>query len=310
MNLTIEAWSKPCTADSLDRIAQLWNNNAAGRHAFFPWKGELLQRLLTAHGNPLGSMFAAWDGDALVGYVHVNPVVEDGYPVVATVEAILVDAAYRKKGIGGCLLQGAISAAERFRPRPQFMDALGAWPFGYVYNTLADGSERSGVFLDNAPLYRLFRRAGFDPVRKSFVMRADLHGTVARPNPPGTGFYIGRRSEFTWLDRVFRGRELWDFDLAREDGRILSRAIFGFMENESAREGKIIFSLFGVNTPREFQNKGYGTINLSNLMTHVRDIGGEALEIHVYADNVPALALYDRLGFKPVAETMMMHRRP
>lgn len=309
MSLTIEKWPHSHTPEDLDRIARLWNNNVAGRHAFYPWTGERLHRLLTASGKPVGTIMAAFDGDALIGFSHANQVIEEGYPVVGCVEAVLVDAAYRRKGIGGGLLAAALGVIQGYRPRPQFADALGAWPFGYVYNTLADGSERSGVFQDDAPLYRLFRRADFQPVRRSFVMRAELAGVDGKPTPPGSGFYVGKRCDMTWLDRVFRGRELWDFDLARSDGRVLSRAIFGFMENESLREGQAIFSLFGVNTPRDLQNKGYASINLSNLMAHVRSLGGDALEIHVYADNEPALALYRRLGFRQLAETMMMHKK-
>jgi ribosomal protein S18 acetylase RimI-like enzyme len=309
MSLTIEKWPHDYTAESLDRIARLWNNNAAGRHAFFPWTGAHLQKLLLANGKPIGTIIAARDGDTLLGFSHVNLVVEEGYPVVGSVDAALVDSAYRRKGAGGALLHAALAVLRDCRPKPQFADALGAWPFGYVYNTLADGSERSGVFLDNTPLYRLFRRAEFLPVRRSNVMRAELAGAAARPGPPESGFHVGKRCRLTWLDRVFRGRELWDFDLVRADGQVLSRAIFGFMENESRHEGRAVFSLFGVNTPRDFQNKGFASINLSNLMAHLRSLGGEALEIHVYADNEPALALYRRLGFRELAETMMMHKR-
>jgi predicted GNAT family acetyltransferase len=108
---------------------------------------------------------------------------------------------------------------------------------------------------------------------------------------------------------VFRGRELWDHELVRSDGHLLSRAIFGFMEGESRHEGQAIFSIFGVNTPLDQQGRGFAGVNLSHLLAHVRGLGGETAELHVYADNQPALAVYRRLGFQPVAETMMMHRQ-
>ncbi len=100
-----------------------------------------------------------------------------------------------------------------------------------------------------------------------------------------------------------------DHALVRQDGRILSRAIFGFMEGESRQEGRAVFSLFGVNTPFDLQRCGYAGMNLSNLMAYVKKLGGDVLELHVYADNPPALRLYESLGFRPLAETMMMHRR-
>ena len=297
--------------DVLRRIASVWNNNATGRHAFYPWSETLLARLLEQRGGPAGVLLTAHapDGNDVVGFAHCNQVREDGYPPAGVVEMIMVDSCHRNRGVGTALLGRALDTMDSFRPRPTFVDALGAWPFGYAFNVLADGSERSGVFLSEPAVYRLFRRAGFEPVRKSIVMRAELSGVESRPFPPGTGFYIGKRTENTWLDRVFRGRELWDHDFGRQDRRVLSRAIFGFMEGESEHEGRAIFSLFGVNTPHDMQRKGYAGMNISHVMRYVRELGGEVMELHVYADNVPALKLYEGLGFKGVAETVMMHKR-
>lgn len=309
MNYSVELWDKGHSPAALDEVARLWNANAAGRHAFFPWTGEMLARQLVERGEFIGTLLAARNGDGgLLGFAHVSQVRENGSPWAGVVENIMVDACHRRQGMGDALLSAALGVIATFRPRPDFVDALGAWPFGYAFNTLADGSERSGVFLSDPALYRLFRRAGFHPARKSLVMRAELATIAGRPIPRGGGFYIGRRTENTWLDRVFRGRELWDHDMTLSDGRLLSRSIFGYMKNESRQEGRAIFSLFGVNTPRDVQGKGYAGVNLSHMMMHVRDLGGEAMELHVYADNEPALRLYGGLGFKPVAETMMMHK--
>lgn len=307
MTLIMREWNRGFSAETLAEIADLWNRNAAGRHAFYPWTGELLERQLARNGRGLGRIIEARNGEALIGCCHATAMNEEGYPRAGAVELLLVDSAWRGQGIGSALLRGCLVLLDNQRPRPEFVDALGAWPFGYAYNALADGSERSGVFLREKGLYRLFRKAGFEPVRKSLVMRAKLTGV--RPHPPRGDAVVARRRGRTWLDTVFRGRELWDHALFDEQGELLSRAIFGFMEGESRREGKAIFSLFGVNTPVDRRNKGYASANLSRLMRHVGGLGGEELELHVYADNLPALALYRRLGFVELAETMMMHRR-
>lgn len=302
-------YTKPAPA-ILTEIAQLWNAAATRRHAFHPWTGQRLTHLLTnKHGGPVGNLLIARaKAGTLAGFIHFDEIHEDGYPASGVIETIMVEPSWRGRGIGGALLTAAVTSLESLRPRPVLIDALGAWPFGYGFNTLMDGSERSGVFLDDAPLYRLFRRAGFEPVRKSLVMRTELALVKAKPVPPDCGFMIDKRVANTWLDRVFRGRQLWDHELVRSDGRTLSRSIFGLMDGESIQEERVIFSLFGVNTPPDVQNRGYASINLSNLMSYVRGLGGELMEIHVYADNVPALALYRGLGFKERAETMMMHK--
>lgn len=309
MGYAIHAWSNGQGPNELEEIAALWNANASHRHAFYPWTGEKLARLLTERGAPLGKLLEArTEAGRLAGFAHTTTLREEGYPSAGVVEMLLVDKEHRRQGVGGALLERALDTFGSAKPRVSFVDALGAWPFGYAYNVLADGSERSGVFLDDNGLRNLFTRFGFQPVKKSIVMRADLSKAMPRPLPENAGFYIAPRRERTWLDRVFRGRELWDHDLATLDGRVLSRAIFGLMDGESVWERRTIFSLFGVNTPRDQQRKGYAGINVSRLMSHVRQLGGEIMELHVYADNLPARALYDGLGFRPVAETMMMHK--
>lgn len=308
MDYNIDDWSKGTSPGELQEMADLWNGNAVGRHAFYSWTGELLAGSIAPSGKIAGRLVEARnDSGELLGFAHASLLAEEGYPPAGVVEMLMVDRKSRDKGIGTGLLAETIRWIESRRPRPWLVDALGAWPFGYVYNVLADGSERSGVFTRETALYRLFQRAGFVPVRKSIVMRADLAGVPARPHPPGSGFFIAPRREGTWLDRVFRGRELWDHELEMREEGTLSRSIFGLMEGESRQEGRILFSLFGVNTPADKQGRGYAGANLSHLMNHVRGLGGEVMELHVYADNKPALALYRGLGFKPVAETAMMH---
>ncbi|MCC8108265.1 MAG: GNAT family N-acetyltransferase [Planctomycetes bacterium] len=311
MEIEFSEASRPFSREILEDIARTWNANAAGRHAFFPWTGELLSNQLTnPDGSAVGRLLLARTGNGdLIGFAHVNQIREDGYPSAGDVEILLVDAGYRKRGIGGGLLDRAVASASAWRPAPGFLDALGAWPFGYGFTGIVDGSERSGVFLREEAAYRLFLRHGFAPVRKSLVMRADLTRVTPRPLPQGSGFYIARRTENTWLDRVFRQRTLWDHELVRTDRRILSRAIFGFMEELSTAEGRAVFSVFGVNTPRDMQGKGYAGVNISHMLDHIRGLGADLAELHVYADNVPALALYHSLGFRVVAETMMMHRK-
>lgn len=292
----------------LSDIASLWNSNAVGRHAFFPWTVERLAELLDSGDRAPGVLITAHERDVCIGFAYCNQVREDGYPFAGVIENILVDAPHRRRGVGTELLRLGLSRIAEYRPALPMVDALGAWPYGYSFNCLADGSERSGVFLNDPATYRLFRRAKFEPVRKSIVMRASLAGARPRPIPRGAAFRIGKRPDRTWLDRVFRGRELWDHQLLRR-GDILSRAIFGFMESESRQEGRAVFSVFGVNTPFDLQGNGYAGINLSHMMAYVRDLGAEVLELHVYADNAPALRLYSGLGFRAVAETMMMHRQ-
>ncbi|MDR3078221.1 MAG: GNAT family N-acetyltransferase, partial [Planctomycetota bacterium] len=300
MDFSLDNWHNDFRPSLLAEMAGLWNRNAAGRHSFQLWDASLLAGLLNDEaGNGIGAArFARAPGGELTGWIHISIVSEPGYARAGVVEMLMVDARFRRQGLGTRLLASGLEFLAGLSPRPDFADALGAWPYGYVYNCLADGSERSGVFMSQPEVYRLFRRAGFEAVRKSLVMRADLSGSRPRPLPAGTRVQYAPRRENNWLDRVFRGRKLWDHNLVDAAGNILSRAIFAFMEGESRHEGRGVFSLFGVNTPHDLQRRGYAGVNLSRLMARVEELGGSRLELHVYADNLPALALYRRAGFR------------
>jgi Acetyltransferases len=292
----------------LDSIASLWNANAAGRHAFFPWSGQLLQLIFTAsHADRCSFLCEAAVDGRVVGFAHATYMYEYGYAPGGAVEALLVDKQYRNQGIGSRLLAMATDALERVTPRLELIDAMGAWPYGCVYTTLADGSERSGIFAEEPELKRLFSRAGFNERRPSLVMRAPTR-PVEVPIPVWMQCHTGMRRCDTWLDNVFRSRELWDHNLVDWKGSILSRAIYGFMPGESKQEGKNIYSLFGVNTPPFSRGKGHASKNIDHLLAHVGALGGDEVEIHVYADNDPALALYAKCGFKELNRTMMMQR--
>ena len=309
MKTVIAPWGRGYEAAALDEIANLWNRNAIRRHAFFPWTGEFLRRVWSI-GDMLsrGCLLEARQEGVLVGFIHVSWMHEEFYSPAGSVEALLVDAACRGQGIGTSLLLEGIDVLKRIRPALWFVDAMGAWPCGFLYTALADGSERSGVFRNEPGLARLFSRVGFRKVRPSFVMRAPVLAGIPPPSPPeGTSVHLGQRSHVTWLDRVFRARDLWDHVLVDRYEHVLSRAIFGRMPGESQVEGKTIFSLFGVNTPEHLRGKGWAGHNIHLLRHHIATLGGHLIELHVYADNTPALALYRRAGFEEVAETMMMY---
>ncbi|MDR3212102.1 MAG: GNAT family N-acetyltransferase [Planctomycetota bacterium] len=304
MDLKITTGKNLLTIPTLVEIAALWNRNAVGRHGFYPWDADLLQRaLVTCQEAAL--ILEARDTSGLLGFALLSWMQEANYTPGAALEAILVDQDFRGRGVGTLILQKALSLVDKLAGNSRLVDALGAWPYGFALTTLADGSERSGVFASEDGLLRLFQRHNFQLARKSLVMRTPA-GDRGAELPLGFTVKQELRRDSTWLDRVFRNRELWNHNLLDPRGVVLSNAIYGFMPGETAREGKNLFSLFGVNTPEYAKRQGYAILNLRLLLGEIARIGGDLLEIHVYADNQPALGLYRRLGFQPVAETIAM----
>ena len=299
----INQWDRGASAAAFEELAELWNVNADGRHSFHPWTGSRLYALLAGSRRfrPEQLLTVRRNG-RLAGFLHYSFINEPGCRPVASIEALLVDRECRGLGLANLLMQAAVGAISQ--RGVEFIDAMGAWPYGHLYTTLADGSERSGVFHSENDLAGLFAKFGFNPEKASLVMRGDLAGHAYSGKT--RRIRLERRICKSWFDFVFRGRELWDHDLLDDDGHILSRAVFGRMDGESLHTGMETYSLFGVNTPPALRRQGFASENLNLLMSRLAGNGVRRVELHVYAGNEPALMLYRRLGFVPVAETMMM----
>jgi ribosomal protein S18 acetylase RimI-like enzyme len=73
--------------------------------------------------------------------------------------------------------------------------------------------------------------------------------------------------------------------------------------DEIAALGNVFFADFGSNigvicTHKDYRNKGYATTITSSLVEEIFQRQDKAL-IHVFADNLPAVRAYSKVGFKP-----------
>lgn len=292
-----------------DALTDLWNASACNAHGFYPLGRDIfIQRVLTAKRYDPERLLVAQADGRIVGIAHSDIVREPFYEPLASVEALLVHPDYRHRGIGTALLTASLESLRH--SRVPGVDALGCWPYSSFYCTLIDGSERSGIFSDDTAMLKLFHRAGFSPHRESIVMRLDLTEEAPREIRSDNGrFIIRKRSPGeTWLDYVFRGWDLYDHQYVSTDGMLLSRAIFASMLGLNQHTGRKHFALFGVNTPEGLRGRGYARTNLSVLLNQIAGEGAETVELHVYADNTPALRLYTGLGFRELKRTWAMRK--
>ncbi len=260
---------------------------------------------------PAGLLLAR-DHNRVVGMLHMDTVRNPYFDHAGVVEMICVDPEYRGRRVATNLLRRAMRI---FREQGGIMlDGFGSWPYSPFYTTLIDGSERSGVFLQNPGMLRLFEQAGFKRSRESLVMRVSLGDLPAlTDNRQKTARQLvlqHRRREYKddWLDFVFRGWHMQEHCLFDTAGRMLSRAIFCRMQGPSDYSGRELYALFGVNTPECFRGRGYAYINLWHLLSHLQASGADEVELHVYADNIPAIGLYRSLGFRDIGRTVSLRR--
>jgi ribosomal protein S18 acetylase RimI-like enzyme len=55
---------------------------------------------------------------------------------------------------------------------------------------------------------------------------------------------------------------------------------------------------FGIVIHQDYQKQGLGEILMKDVLKLAKDIGKKKVWLHVYANNKPALALYNKFGFK------------
>ena len=211
---------------------------------------------------------------------------------------------HRRQGVGRRLLAQAVG--ERAGPWQ-------AWSHG-----------------DHPAAAALARRTGFDRVRELWVMRRSLPTSSAPP--PGDGrtyevrsFRPGDEAEVVRVNAAAfahhpeqgsmdadelaeRMAEPW-FDpagllVAADGDRLLG---FHWTKRHSATVGEV----YVVGIDPASQGLGLGRVLVDAGLRHLRDGGGEDVLLYVESDNVPAVRLYEGLGFTHApTDTHVMYVRP
>jgi mycothiol synthase len=209
----------------------------------------------------------------------------------------------RRRGVGTRLLTQAVD--ERVGP-------WRAWSHG-----------------DHPAAKALARRTGFDRVRELWVMRRSLAGLPATPSEAGAvdvrSFRPGDEAEVLRVNAAAfahhpeqgsmdadelaeRMAEPW-FDpagllVAAAGDRLLG---FHWTKRHSATLGEV----YVVGIDPASQGLGLGKVLVEAGLRHLRDGGADDVLLYVESDNVPAVRLYERLGFTHTrADTHVMYVRP
>jgi mycothiol synthase len=175
----------------------------------------------------------------------------------------------------------------------------------------------------------LARRTGFDRVRDLWVMRRSLADLTETPSGVGgvtlRSFLPGDEAEVLRVNAAAfahhpeqgsmdagelaeRMAEPW-FDpagllVAADGDRLLG---FHWTKRHSATLGEV----YVVGIDPSSQGLGLGKVLVDAGLRHLRDGGAEDVLLYVESDNVPAVRLYERLGFTHApADTHVMYVRP
>jgi ribosomal protein S18 acetylase RimI-like enzyme len=300
----------------LGSLTQLWNVAATAAHGFFPLRAaDLAEHFTVSFFNPEQLLLGFYD-QRLVAFLHYDLIRVAPYPCAGTIAAVATHPDYRRRGLATTLLATAI--AKLTHTPATFIDALGAWPYSSFYTGLIGGSERAGIAAADVATLGLFRKFSFVPGKRSLLMRARLTAplasaavapqAVAAPLANLVWGTQSRRLGRTWLDVCFRRWTASNYALRSPAGEGLSYAIAARWRGYSEFYQREIYSVYGVMTPEEWRRRGYARENFRRLMNYLAVRGARELELQVYADNAPAVALYRGLGFMPQGEAVALRR--
>lgn len=83
--------------------------------------------------------------------------------------------------------------------------------------------------------------------------------------------------------------------IAKEDGKIIGNASLSRLPRRMKHRGD-----FSVSVLREYWNKGIGSQLLLNVINFAKENSFEVIDLQVRSDNLPAIHLYEKFGFKKV----------
>lgn len=84
------------------------------------------------------------------------------------------------------------------------------------------------------------------------------------------------------------------FLLATKDEKIIGTAnMKSFLRKRISHRGT-----FGISVLKEFSDQGIGSMLLAEIINYAKSINLEILELEVRTDNIPAIHLYKKFGFK------------
>lgn len=304
-------------------LAKLWNRSLPGRFVARPLSAHDFDALVVGKldFDPAGLIVARRDG-RIVGFVHAGfgPEQPEG-PAhrlshqLGTVGMLVVEGDLEDAEVE----HGLMLEAERYLVGrgASVVYAGGQYPLNPFYWGVYGGSEWSGILGSHRGFLRAVGRAGYEPVSTTVLLEADLSRPEVR-DPLGP--VLRRRVRFEVSDDTMMSR-WWDALaigqlrptayrlVTRLDEQPLAWATTWDMAESGQGEGKGRLGLVALEVEPRYRRQGYGRHMVAEILRHGRDLLASTVAVQTMSTNLPAIALYQSIGFEQV-ETATLFRLP
>ncbi len=150
-----------------------------------------------------------------------------------------------------------------------------------------------GVDSANLDSVLFFRKLGFKPAEVSYAMSLDLESYKPSRNLRAIRSRLGERQiEYRHEER--EGEQIWEMLIG---GEKVGKFEINGIRNEMTD--------VGIDVEKDQRGRGLGTLLFSEGLSRIREMGVKRAELAVDGDNIPAISLYNKAGFK-VDRTMLV----
>jgi GNAT superfamily N-acetyltransferase len=296
-------------------LARLWNRATPEQGTVRPLRVHELDTHAfgSACFDSAGLIVAELDG-RVVGFVHAgfgpDQPIEDTAPfalsrTLGTISILVVEPEPKAADVA----RGLILEAERYlRSRgARVLYAGGQLPMNPFYWGLYAGSECSGIPASHPVFPQILAELEYEPISTTVWLTLDL--AEAEPRDP-RAVLIRRQTLLDvcedalpadwWENQALGEFHLTRFSLHTRPEEIEIGWVTAWDMNWFGRlDGKSRLGLIGLEVAASHRRRGYGRHLVSELLRWARERAIDRVEVQTLATNLPALALYESLGFRP-----------
>jgi len=295
-------------------LTALWRSRADQACLLHPVSSDLLEQLVFAKLYfDYAGLFLAFQNELPVGFAHAGFGPNEKQNALSFDLGVTSIVVVRPDSSEAEVAAGLLEQCEQYlRGRgAKVLYGGGIQPLNPFYLGLYGGSELPGVLDSDLMTRHLFQSHGYREIERTKITRIDLSSFEAVIDR--SQMQIRRQMLVeetidcptrTWWEACTLGEfELTRFEMVpRSGGHPVASAMFRNMEPTGSNAAGRRSGLIEFYVDPAYRRRGYAVFLLSEVFRQFLRQGITTVEAQVMENNIPAINLYQKLGFKPIGE--------